>query len=139
MQSIVSRVGVIAIALTAVTACGGGGGSTPAPSTVGGSNPVTITISGQNGLQSFTPNPASAGGQMVVFRNTDTVAHRVVLNDGTIDTGEIAPGATSRTVQMPSAGTNYHCSLHAGMTGAVAGTTGDAPACEGPYCSGSYY
>ena len=51
-----------------------------------------ITIVGQNGTQAFSPNPASFGGQMVVFRNNDSVAHRVVLNDGSVDTGDIAPG-----------------------------------------------
>jgi plastocyanin len=73
---------------------------------------------------------------MVVFRNTHNVPHRVVLNDGSLDTGDIAPGATSRAVQMPAAGTNYHCSLHPGMIGSVATAMGGAPpACDGEYCS----
>jgi plastocyanin len=129
----------IAAAIVIASACGGGGGSssTPtSPSTAGGA--VTITITGQNGAQSFSPNPATAGGQTVVFKNNDSVAHRVVLNDGTIDTGDIAPGATSRAVTMPSSGTNYHCSLHAGMVGAVSATTGQTPECEGQYCTGYY-
>jgi plastocyanin len=140
MHSIGWRAGAAIIAVAALSACGGGGGgsSSTAPSTVP-SGAVTITINGQNGVQSFTPNPASAGGQMVVFKNSDSVTHRVVLNDGSIDTGDIAPGATSKAVQMPSDGTNYHCSLHAGMVGAVAGASGDAPTCDGPYCDGTYY
>lgn len=91
----------------------------------------------QNGAQSFSPNPASAGGQLVVFRNADTIAHRVLLNDGSIDTGDIAPGATSKVITMPVAGTNYHCSLHPDMVGAVSGTSGEPPKCEGPYCEGT--
>jgi plastocyanin len=72
---------------------------------------------------------------MVAFRNTHNVPHRVVLNDGTVDTGDIAPGATSRAVQMPAEGTNYHCSLHPGMIGAVASSAGaPAPPCTGQYC-----
>ena len=144
MFSIRLRMYGVAAAIVALSACGGGGSyggssSTPtSPSTTGG-NVVTITIRGQNGTQSFSPNPASAGGQMVVFRNADTTTHRVVLNDGTIDTGNIAPGATSQAVQMPADGTNYHCSLHAGMVGAVAATSGDAPPCTGAYCDGTYY
>jgi plastocyanin len=127
----------IAAAAALTAACGGGGGgsstptgpSTPAPST------VTITITSDNGALSFSPNPASAGGQLVVFRNADSVVHRVVLNDGSIDTGDIAPGSTSRSVMMPAAGTNYHCSLHPGMIGAVSPSTGGAPPeCTGPYC-----
>ena len=93
----------------------------------------------QNGAQSFSPNPASAGGQTVVFRNADSVVHRVMLNDASIDTGDLAPGATSRSFVMPATGTHYHCSLHPDMVGAVNGSGGTAPpACEGPYCDGEY-
>ena len=113
-----------------LAACGGGGSSPSSP------NPgaLTITITRQNGAQSFSPNPASAGGQTVVFRNADSVVHRVRLNDGSIDTGDIAPGATSAPVQMPADGTNYHCSVHPDMIGAVSGTAGGPPPCDGPYC-----
>jgi plastocyanin len=90
----------------------------------------------QNGAQSFSPNPASAGGQMVVFRNADSIPHRVLLNDGSVDTGDIAPGATSRAVRMPDNGTNYHCSLHPTMIGAVNPVAGGPPPmCEGIYCA----
>jgi plastocyanin len=114
-----------------LSACGGGGSSTPISP---GPNVLTITITRQNGAQSFSPNPASAGGQTVVFRNADSVVHRVLLNDGSIDTGNIAPGATSSEVQMPGSGTNYHCALHPDMIGAVNATSGPPPQCEGPYC-----
>jgi plastocyanin len=76
------------------------------------------------------------GGQTVVFRNAHNVTHRVILNDGSVDTGDIAPGATSRAIQMPVVGTNYNCSLHPGMIGSVAGSGGcGAPPCEGVYCT----
>src|SRR4030095_12038932 len=115
---------LIPIAIAA-SACGGGGSNTPtAPSP---STPVTITVTRQNGAQSFSPNPALAGGQTVVFRNADSVVHRVILNDNSIDTGDIAPGATSRAMTMPSNGTNYHCSLHADMVGALNPASGGAP------------
>ena len=120
--------------------CGGSdgyGGSTPtSPSGGGGgtTSATTITIMGQNGTQAFSPNPASFGGQSVVFKNNDSITHRVVLNDGSVDTGDIAPGATSRAVVMPTAGTNYHCSLHPGMIGAVSGGSAPPPACTGLYC-----
>lgn len=124
------RVFAAAAAGLILAACGGGGSSPSGP------NPgaLTITITRQNGAQSFSPNPASAGGQTVVFRNADSVVHRVRLNDGSVDTGDIAPGATSAQVQMPAGGTNYHCSVHPDMIGAVSGTAGGPPPCEGPYC-----
>lgn len=121
--------------LAATWSCGGGSGSgSPAAPTPGAAGPATITITSNNGAQSFSPNPASFGGQMVQFRNSDTVVHRVRLNDGTLDTGDIAPGAMSGAIQMPSAGTNYHCSLHPTMIGAVAPPAGMPPPCTGEYC-----
>ena len=110
------------------TGCGGSP-SSPAPT-----GPTTISIVGERGSQSFSPNPASVAGQMVVFRNMDSVVHRVRLNDLSIDTGDIAPGATSNPVRMPPAGTNYHCSLHPTMIGAVNSGGTPPPPCTGPYC-----
>jgi len=116
--------------------CGGSGSSSsPTSPSPPASTAATITINSQNGTQAFSPNPASLGGQMVVFKNNDSVAHRVVLNDGSVDTGNIAPGATSQAVAMPGSGTNYHCSIHPGMIGAVSGSSGaPPPACSGAYC-----
>jgi len=135
------RYGVLKLAvlggIIVMSACGGGGGGTSTPTSP--SNAMTITILRQNGAQSFSPNPALAGGQMVVFKNTDSITHRVTLNDANVDTGDIAPGATSRAVQMPSNGTNYHCAIHSDMIGAVNASSGAAPPpCEGVYCGGGY-
>jgi len=124
-------------------ACAGCGGSSDSPASPSPSSPsspsspaaATININGQNGTQAFAPNPSSFGGQMVVFKNNDSVTHRVVLNDGSIDTGNIAPGASSQAVMMPGGGTNYHCSIHPGMIGSVSGNSGaPPPACTGSYC-----
>ena len=125
--------------LAAAFGCSSGGGSstTTAPSAAATAAPSTITIVGQNGKQAFTPNPAAFGGQQVVFKNSDTVTHRIVLNDGSVDTGNIAPGATSSPVTMPFAGTNYHCAIHLGMIGGVDGATStEPPPCTGLYCTG---
>src|SRR5262249_17592561 len=122
--------------------CGGSShnDATPAPSPVPSQSPsastFTITVTGQNGAQSFSPNPADAGGMLVVFHNADSIVHRVVLNDGSIDTGDIAPKADSKAVMMPTTGTNYHCSIHPTMIGAVDSQAGPPPTCTGPYCVG---
>ena len=119
-------------ALALIWGCGGGYGGTP--SGPANTAPITITIIGERGAQSFTPNPSTAAGQMVVFKNNDTIVHRVQLNDAAVDTGDIAPGATSRAVLMPAAGTNYHCTVHPAMIGAVGGSTTPPPTCTGLYC-----
>ena len=124
----------VVVALAGAWGCGGGGSGSPSSPSPSSPATITITIVGERGAQSFSPNPASAAGQMVVFRNTDSVVHRVRLNDLSVDTGDIAPGATSRAVRIPEAGTNYHCSLHPTMVGAVSGATTPPPPCTGLYC-----
>ena len=99
------------------------------------SNAAEVQIVANNGSQSFSPNPAQVGGQMVVWRNTHGETHRIVANDESFDTGVLAPGATSPMVQLPSGGLNYHCEFHPTMIGAIGGSSGGAPpACTGPYC-----
>jgi plastocyanin len=133
----------IATALFSVSCGGGGGGGTPTtpstPSTPpgGGVQPVTITITGQGGKLAFTPNPAAvAAGQTVVFKNMDTVAHHVLLDDGNTQTADIAPGATSAAVAI-GANKSYHCTIHPGMVGGFNGTEVEPPPnCNMAYCGG---
>jgi plastocyanin len=136
MRSVLLKGSVGAAALALCWSCGGGySAPTPTTPSPSDSNAITISVVRQNGAQSFSPNPASAGGQVVVFKNNDSIVHRVILNDGTLDTGDIAPGATSRALTMPSAGTNYHCTIHPSMVGSVSPAAGGAPPpCEGAYC-----
>ena len=95
----------LAIALAA-GACGGdgGGGSPTSPSPSGGggtSASVTVNITTTAGSQSFNPNPASmATAGTVAWTNSDGAVHRIVANDGSFDTGDISPGATSRAVTV---------------------------------------
>lgn len=122
-----------------VAACGGGGygGGTPtSPAPTGGAVGTTIGIVGDRGNQSFSPNPGSPGeDQMVMWRNGDGVVHRIVLNEGNGDTGNISPGATSAAIRVPAGGINYHCSLHPGMIGSIRAASGDPPPpCTGQYC-----
>jgi len=123
----------------ALVSCGGGGSSTPTgPSGGGGgggnSNIVTINITKPNGKLSFNPNPATVGaGQLVVFKNNDVVAHRPTMDDNSVSTGDIAPGASSQPISI---GTNksYHCANHPSMVGSFNGNdTPEPPPCTG-YC-----
>lgn len=134
---------VIAFAAVAV-ACGGSsgyGGSTPVsptPSAGNSSNVVTINIMGVNGKQSFSPNPADVpGGSVAVFVNKDTVTHRVVLDDLSIDTGNIAPGASSAQMQLGGVSKAYHCAIHANMVGSLNSASTPDPPCTG-YCDSAH-
>jgi plastocyanin len=54
--------------------------------------------------QSFSPNPATLpAGQVVVWHNIDSITHRVVLNDGSLDTGN-RPGASSQPMAINTDG-----------------------------------
>ena len=131
--------GVAAVAsLLICSGCGGSGsgGNPGGPSPPPSSGAPIISIVGDRGAQSFTPNPGSPGvDQTLVWRNNDTVTHRIVLNDSTLDSGDIPPGGSSRAMQLPVAGANYHCTIHPGMIGSVAPSSGGAPPpCTGIYC-----
>jgi plastocyanin len=141
-----SRTMALAMAV-ALIAASCGGGSTPAapssPATGGGGGTaqttVTISITGQGGKLAFTPNPASvSAGQLVAFKNNDTVPHHVMLDDGTVQTPDIAPGATSAPVAMGVNGSKtYHCTIHPGMVGGFNGTEAEIPPnCNQAYCFG---
>ena len=133
----------LAVALVAANCGGGGGGGTPTgpsnPGGGGGNSIVTINITGQGGRLAFSPNPATVvPGQMVVFKNNDTVTHHVVLDDGTVQTPDIAPGATSAPVAMGTSGSKtYHCTIHPGMVGGFNGAEAEPPPnCNQAYCGG---
>ena len=130
------------LAAMAVSAsCGGSGGyggnstatpTTPSPS--GASSVVTITITGNKGALSFSPNPAQcATGQTVVWKNADSVTHRVQIDDLGVNTGDLAPGATSQPMSLGDVSKSYHCSLHPQMVGALNGAATPAPS-DGPAC-----
>lgn len=91
----------------------------PTPTAAPAAGVVTINIVSENGAQSFSPNPATLpAGQMVVWHNIDGVTHRVVLNNGALDTGDLRPGATSQPMVI-NAGGGYHCSIHPSMVGTI--------------------
>src|SRR5512138_3059866 len=101
----------LAIGFVVFTAwgCSGSGSSAPGMPTPTSSTPpsnaITVSIMGQNGAQSFTPNPAPVTqGSLVVWRNSDNTVHHIVMNDGSFDSGDIGPGGTSGTMRLSSAG-----------------------------------
>jgi plastocyanin len=104
-----------------VWGCGGNGtnNGTPGSPTSSGGNAVTIGVVAINGAQSFSPNPATVpAGQTVVWHNIDNVTHRVVLNDRSVDTGNLGPGAFSSPTLLSTVGP-YHCSIHPEMVGSI--------------------
>jgi len=96
-----------------------------------------VSIMGQRNDQSFSPNPAPIPqGSLVVWQNNDNTMHRIVMNDGSFDSGNIAPGAMSTSMRLTSAGGSYHCVVHpATMFGSINTATDATPpgTPAGPY------
>lgn len=126
---------VVAFAL-GVWGCNGSGygsgngtsGNPGGPTAASTPGVVTINVVAINGAQSFSPNPATLpAGQMVVWHNIDGITHRVVLNDRSVDTGDLAPGASSQPMAIAAAGGQYHCSIHPVMVGSLNQDTSPTP------------
>lgn len=128
--------GLMLLAIS-VAACGSSNGSsyspaaptptipTPSPTpTPGATADVVITITGMNDSNSFSPNPAVvAAGQTVAWRNADSVVHTATADNGSFNTGNIGPGATSGVITMAAAGSfSYHCAIHPSMVGTLSVT-----------------
>ena len=127
MRSSAILVGVFAAAL-ATTRCGGGdSGSTP--TNPGSNTPSTVTVSivAPQGNKSYVPNPVPVGtGEQVVFKNNDTQVHHIVMDDGSLDFGNLAPGTSSQPHGVGAGGT-FHCANHPSMVGSLNGTVAPEP------------
>jgi plastocyanin len=139
MRAIVTAGVVVAFGLNLWGCSGSGYGSgtsgnpsaptSPSPSTSG---VVTVNVVGINGALSFSPNPATLpAGQMIVWHNADNITHHVVFNDGSVDTGNMGPGASSQPQALAAAGGPYHCSIHPVMVGSVNQDTTTPPPSQG--------
>ena len=138
MREFVMVGAVVAVGL-GMGGCGGGysrgnSGNPNSPTPASAAGVVTVNVVAINGAQSFSPNPATLpAGQMIVWHNVDDVTHRVVLNDGSVDTGNLAPGASSQPMAIPAAG-GYHCAIHPVMVGSINQETASQQPCTGAYC-----
>jgi len=108
--------------LTAIVACGSYGGPSPVQGeglTAAPAGAIVIEVVGQAGTRSYSPDPATvADGATVTWHNADNVVHRVVLDDGRLDGGNISPGRFSPAMTLAQPGA-YHCSIHPSMVGTL--------------------
>ena len=105
---------------------------TPTPPAIN----VTVTIVGSAGVKAFSPNPVMVkAGDTLIFKNGDATMHHVVLDDGSADLGEIAPGS-SKGLTAKGSVANFHCTIHSSMVGSINGMEPpEPPPCTTPgYC-----
>ncbi len=129
MRSFFARLGLAAVPFLAaglLAACSSNSTTPSGPTVIptgggGGGATITITILGQNGNQSYSPNPATmTAGQTVAWKNNDVITHTATADSGAFDTGAIPPGGTSNPVTMSNTGSfSYHCTIHPTMTGTL--------------------
>ena len=86
------------------------------------SSPGTVAGAGTVTIKDFSFQPAALGvaiGTAVTWTNDDTTGHTVTADDGSFDSGTVAPGTTfSQT--FSTAGTfAYHCNIHPSMTATI--------------------
>ena len=128
MRSSLVLIAALAAAVSAAR-CSGGGNSSQSPTTPGSTTPNTVTVSivGVMGNGSYVPNPVQkAAGDQLAFKNNDTInTHHILMNDGSADFGNIAPGATGPARAVT--GGNFHCANHPSMVGSIGGTTAPEP------------
>ena len=77
---------------------------------------ATINI----GNNAFADSPMTVKvGDAVTFTNNDIVMHTATADDGSFDTGDIAPG-DSKVIVLEKARTfSYHCTHHPDMVGSL--------------------
>lgn len=138
MRQVFYGAGLVLVGVVSLSGCGGGGGggapASPTSPSTGGST-VTATIVGSVGSASYSPNPVTArAGDTVVFRNSDAQPHHIVLDNGSADLGDLAPGATSRGLAIADGSElRFHCTLHLSMVGTINGATVPEPPCLDDY------
>jgi len=91
------------------------------PAAATGCEPSTDAATVNTTIADFTfAQPVTAKvGDVVGWKNDDTTAHSVVLDDGSCQTDNIDAGA-SASLTFNAAGTfPFHCGIHSNMTGTI--------------------
>lgn len=109
---------IIILSLVIVlTACSSGNGSS---STTNSSTPATSGTAINIANFAFSPATLTINtGTKVIWINNDGTAHTVTSDNGTFNSGNLAPNA-SFSFTFNSAGTfTYHCAIHSSMIGTI--------------------
>jgi hypothetical protein len=122
---------VMVAGFVAIAGCGGGGGGGYG----GGGNPNDPGGGGGNNnpcpsgtvcmlASSFNPTSVTVNkGTTVTFNNNSLVDHNIVFDapvpEATTDIGPISYGSSTTRVFNTAGTYNFHCTIHAGMTGKV--------------------
>lgn len=88
----------------------------------GGEAAVAQGASASVSIQNFAFSPGTiqvTAGTTVTWTNNDQTTHTVTADDGSFDSGDVAPGGTfSMTFNTPGT-ISYHCKIHPFMTASI--------------------
>ncbi len=120
------RFAVLALALAAMSACGGSSYSppaspTPTPTPTPTGSGVSIPAGARTmGSAAYAPDPLTVtAGTMVTWTNNDSIAHTATSDNGVFDSGTIAAGGKYSYTFNTKGTFSYHCTFHSGMVGQV--------------------
>jgi plastocyanin len=108
---------VVAVFLALLGGCKSNSSSYSSPTAPATTTPPPSTPNAV-AIQNFAFGPASltiTKGATVTWKNNDNVPHTATSDDGSWDTGNIAPGG-SKSLSFANAGSfAYHCTVHSMM------------------------
>ena len=98
--------------------------STPAGTTTPSSLPASGGATGSSAVEikdtAFNPTTITVkAGDKVTWTNNDSFAHTVTLDDNSVDSGNLAGGATFDNTFATAGTFAYHCKIHSSMHGTV--------------------
>ena len=92
----------------------------PAGSDSGSAAPATGGSAVSLANYAFSPTSLTvAAGTTVTWTNNDTAAHTVTADDGSFDSGNLAPGATFTFTFATAGSVAYHCNYHPNMVATI--------------------
>jgi len=115
---VINRIAILLLLGFSISACSSNSSPTN-PTTTG--TPVSMTVgSSTKTTDAYSPNPITvARGGAITWTNNDTTAHTSTSDNGTWNSGSLAPGQSFTFTFSNSGSFTYHCTLHPGMVGTV--------------------
>ena len=110
---------ILTLGIAALVGVAAACSSSTSPANSCGSSGASANVNATSSL-SFSPNHTTiTHGQSVCWQNSSGVEHTVTSDDGT-SFNTTLPVGNIFVHMFPDTGTfNYHCTIHAGMTGSV--------------------
>jgi plastocyanin len=121
------RLSVSALAVAALVAfagCSSGSTAAPASAPAAASSAASAPAGGSAAvaIKDFAFNPPTTQakvGDSITWTNQDSTAHTVTLDDKSVDSGNVAPGATFSHAFTTAGTFTYHCQIHTQMKGTI--------------------